>query len=300
MVLSNKKLKEKLRAELTESLTKSVAGSNPINDYTTSPDPDMQNQNSLRKLLDSATQKRPRLSKREKRRKVVSLQGPEAVEKGDDSDSMEGDKEDDETKEGGSKGLGCEEIKEKEEKKKLNKKGKSEQEKGADLEGEKQGVLESNKNINSQENENDPTKVYVGGIPYYSTEDDIRSYFESCGTITEIDCMRFPESGKFRGIAIISFKTEAAAKRALALDGADMGGLFLKIQPYKTTRSSKTTNFAPKVVDGYNRIYVGNLSWDVTEDELRKLLLGLQYIIYTFWHGQGNWGIQRICPCRFL
>lgn len=51
-----------------------------------------------------------------------------------------------------------------------------------------------------------PTKVYVGGIPYYSTEDDIRSYFEGCGTITEVDSMKFPESGKFRGIAIISFK----------------------------------------------------------------------------------------------
>ena len=50
------------------------------------------------------------------------------------------------------------------------------------------------------------TKIYVGGIPYYSTEDDIRSYFEGCGTITEVDCMKFPESGKFRGIAIINFK----------------------------------------------------------------------------------------------
>lgn len=48
--------------------------------------------------------------------------------------------------------------------------------------------------------------MYVGGIPYYSTEDDIRSYLDSCGTITEVDCMTFPESGKFRGIAIIGFK----------------------------------------------------------------------------------------------
>ena len=58
----------------------------------------------------------------------------------------------------------------------------------------------------SQVNENVATKVYVGGIPYYSTEDDICSFFESCGTITEVDCMMFPESGKFRGIAILSFK----------------------------------------------------------------------------------------------
>lgn len=49
-------------------------------------------------------------------------------------------------------------------------------------------------------------KVYVGGIPYYSTEDDIRSYFEGCGTIINVDCMLFPDTGKFRGIAIITFK----------------------------------------------------------------------------------------------
>jgi hypothetical protein len=51
--------------------------------------------------------------------------------------------------------------------------------------------------------------VYVGGIPYYSSEDDIRSFFEGCGSITALDCMTFPESGKFRGIAILTFKVSS-------------------------------------------------------------------------------------------
>lgn len=34
---------------------------------------------------------------------------------------------------------------------------------------------------------------------------------------------------------------------------------------------NKASDFAPKIVEGYNRIYVGNLSWDITEEELRKL-----------------------------
>ncbi|KZV19014.1 protein gar2-like [Dorcoceras hygrometricum] len=114
-------------------------------------------------------------------------------------------------------------------------------------------------------------KIYVGGIPYYSTEDDIRSYFEGCGTIMNVDCMLFPDTGKFRGIAIITFKTEAAVKRALALHGSDMGGLFLTIQPFKSSKYSKTSNFSPSVLEGYNRIYVGNLSWDITENDLREL-----------------------------
>ncbi|KAG2615977.1 hypothetical protein PVAP13_3NG079351 [Panicum virgatum] len=111
-------------------------------------------------------------------------------------------------------------------------------------------------------------KVYVGGIPYYSSEDDIRSFFEGCGSITAIDCMTFPESGKFRGIAILTFKTDAAAQRALAMDGADMGGLYLKIQPYKHNREKE--DFAPKLIEGYNRMYIGNLPWDITEDDLKK------------------------------
>lgn len=31
------------------------------------------------------------------------------------------------------------------------------------------------------------------------------------------------------------------------------------------------SDFTPDIVHGYNRVYVGNLSWDITEDELRKL-----------------------------
>ncbi|KAL1541883.1 protein gar2-like [Salvia divinorum] len=127
---------------------------------------------------------------------------------------------------------------------------------------------------NDRENLETSQKVYVGGIPYYSNEDDIGSYFEGCGTITFIDCMTFPDTGKFRGIAFITFKTEAAAKRALALDGSDMGGFFLKIQPFKPGKENKLPNFAPSVEEGYNRIYVGNLSWDITKDDLKNTLAG--------------------------
>ncbi|XP_006653974.1 RNA-binding protein 34 [Oryza brachyantha] len=120
----------------------------------------------------------------------------------------------------------------------------------------------------AQESEENAKKVYVGGIPYYSSEDDIRSFFEACGSITALDCMTFPKSGKFRGIAILTFKTDAAAHRALALDGADMGGFYLKIQPYKSNREKE--DFAPKMIEGYNRVYVGNLAWDITEDDLKR------------------------------
>ncbi|KAJ6772822.1 PHRAGMOPLASTIN INTERACTING PROTEIN 1-RELATED [Salix koriyanagi] len=261
----------------------------------------------LQGLLEAAKQ-RQRLSKREKRRKTQSVQGVDSENKSQDGDNGEEDKKVEEIREGvfleGEDGGGessekktkrkkrkrkreegeseekgleedgevkeAKKAKKKKKKKKIKKKKKAKTEE--DKAGDKaEGVAEAEKvAVESKTSEDIADRVYVGGIPYYSTEDDIRSYFEGCGTITELDCMTFPDSGKFRGISIISFKTEAAAKRALALDGSDMGGFYLKIQPYKTTKVNKKPDFAPGIVEGYNRIYVGNLSWDITEDDLKK------------------------------
>ncbi|KAI5346338.1 hypothetical protein L3X38_014217 [Prunus dulcis] len=279
--------------------TGSVA--HPLHTSLEIPDPNSKPQ-SLKVLLDSATHK-PRLSKREKRRKFLALRDSEAVSGSGSGGNFEENKGEEDKREVGSEDLGDEKKEEKKKKRKRDKKEENgslsseenevvkeeakkpkkknkkkrkeakneEEKKDGELGTEEQSVKETDNNSDSQANGDVPTKVFVGGIPYYSTEDDIQSYFESCGTITEVDCLRFPEGGKFRGIAIISFKTEAAAKRALDLDGAEMGELFLKIQPYKATRANKVSDFAPRTVEGYNRIYVGNLSWDITEDDLKKL-----------------------------
>lgn len=44
----------------------------------------------------------------------------------------------------------------------------------------------------------------------------------------------------------------------------------MKIQPYKG-KSANKPDFSPQTIEGYNRIYIGNLSWDITEDDLKSL-----------------------------
>ncbi|KAI3757982.1 hypothetical protein L6452_05528 [Arctium lappa] len=275
MVLSNKKLKQRIRAQLAESLAKSESQANQ-SDLN-----DSQTHQSFKSLLNSATQK-PKLSKREIRRvKIPSL--PASSELGNHENgvevrqSEEGKKRkrekdvDNEVNDLSEKKNGKKNKKKKSKKKKVVKKEEEEGLQKANGGSEEIVVAEAIQTHTSKEDESISTKVYVGGIPYYSTVDDIRSYFEGCGSITEIDCLRFPETGKFNGIAMISFRTDAAANRALALDGSDMGGLLLKVQPYKPIRDKKVSDFAPAMLEGYNRIYVGNLSWETTEDELKKL-----------------------------
>lgn len=294
MVLSNKKLKAKFRSLLAESFA-ALESKSPSKDLTS--DGINEQLERVKELLGSRKKPRPS-SRRGKRRKKPKDSKP-VEESGEDQKENQGNdesiglKEEEEKRKSGKRkrdGEGADEEtekkqqqpkkkkqkKQKKDKKKDKGKGKKEdkqedkgQEKGNESMSGENGrrVQES---IDIEQSEESAKKVYAGGIPYYSTEDDIRSFFEGCGTVTEVDCMSFPESGKFRGIAILSFKTDSAAKRALALDGADMGGFYLKVQPYRANRTQKS-NFAPEMVEGYNRIYVGNLSWDITEEDLRKL-----------------------------
>ncbi|XP_024520166.1 RNA-binding protein CP33, chloroplastic isoform X1 [Selaginella moellendorffii] len=163
-----------------------------------------------------------------------------------------------------------------------------------------QPEIEENENDDHQreetgEEEYHPKKIYAGGMPYTTSEDEIHSYFSECGAIEEIDYTTFPDTGRFRGLAFITFKvdslflfrsklssmeclsqTQAAVKKALELDGADMGGRFLrimrcKIKPQDEAKQQKTSYAEPPPkTEGCTSVYVGNLSWDATEKDLRQ------------------------------
>ncbi|KAL2896993.1 RNA-binding protein 34 [Bienertia sinuspersici] len=88
--------------------------------------------------------------------------------------------------------------------KKKKKKKKKKKDKKIEIENENGGTSHEIAVDTSEANDDDRKKVYVGGMPYSSTVDDIWNYFVHCGTLTDIDCLKFPDSGKFRGIAIIN------------------------------------------------------------------------------------------------
>ena len=46
----------------------------------------------------------------------------------------------------------------------------------------------------------------MGGMPYETTEDDIHALFGECGAVADIEMATFPDSGRFKGLAFITFK----------------------------------------------------------------------------------------------
>ena len=135
-------------------------------------------------------------------------------------------------------------------------------------------------------------QIYLGGVPFHKTEDEIRAAFEEENLPVEtVDRMTFPDSGRFRGIAILTFATREAAKGALAWNGEEWDGTFLTVKKYapKARREdagsgdgggggNPTRSFrdAVRKTEGQRLAFACNLSWDVTEETLRSALVGCE------------------------
>lgn len=72
--------------------------------------------------------------------------------------------------------------------------------------------------------------IYVGNLPYSTTEDDLRSAFESHGEVTSCNIIIDKFSGRSKGFGFVEMSDDSAASAAIeALDGSEMGGRTLKV-----------------------------------------------------------------------
>ena len=73
------------------------------------------------------------------------------------------------------------------------------------------------------------TRIYVGNLPFSSTEDDIRSLFEEYGSVTEVALVSDRETGRSRGFGFVEMDEQGAASAIQALDGVEYGGRNLRV-----------------------------------------------------------------------
>eukprot|EP00262_Sarcandra_glabra_P006148 TRINITY_DN18270_c0_g1_i1.p1 TRINITY_DN18270_c0_g1~~TRINITY_DN18270_c0_g1_i1.p1 ORF type:complete len:243 (+),score=50.55 TRINITY_DN18270_c0_g1_i1:102-830(+) len=120
-------------------------------------------------------------------------------------------------------------------------------------------------------------KIVVSGMPYSATEDEIRDLFIDIGSISQLQLSRFPDSGNFRGLAFLTFETEEIARNSLKLDGTKMGNRIIKVEQCRLDPQRKRKSEfldEPKKAEGCLSAYIGNLSWDVTEGDIRDFFEG--------------------------
>lgn len=78
------------------------------------------------------------------------------------------------------------------------------------------------------------SKIYVGGLPYSATEQQLSELFAPHGTVESARVITDKFTGQSRGFGFVEMSTEEEAKKAIAaLNATQMGGRTLTVNEAK-------------------------------------------------------------------
>jgi len=78
------------------------------------------------------------------------------------------------------------------------------------------------------------TKLYVGNLPYQTTESDLQTLFESAGQVSTVNVVKDKATGQARGFAFVEMSDAEGARKAISeLDQHQYGGRSLTVNEAK-------------------------------------------------------------------
>jgi cold-inducible RNA-binding protein len=78
------------------------------------------------------------------------------------------------------------------------------------------------------------TKLYVGNLPYETTESDLHALFAATGEVSTVNIIRDRATGQARGFAFVEMSDAEGARRAITeIDRHQFGGRSLTVNEAK-------------------------------------------------------------------
>jgi RNA recognition motif-containing protein len=78
------------------------------------------------------------------------------------------------------------------------------------------------------------TKLYVGNLPYETTESDLQTLFAAAGQVSTVNIVRDRATGRARGFAFVEMNDEDGARKAISeLDQHQLDGRSLTVNEAK-------------------------------------------------------------------
>ncbi len=130
----------------------------------------------------------------------------------------------------------------------------------------------------------DARKLFVAGLPDSITEDILRQLFEATGgTVSEISLPKDRATGRPRGFGFVTLATSDEAQAARdSLDGSIQAGKSISVRPFQAEPPKRDPSAGPggprpQAAGGLQSapdrtLYVGNLPYDVTQQEIESLI----------------------------
>lgn len=80
-------------------------------------------------------------------------------------------------------------------------------------------------------------KLYVGNLPFSSTQADLEDLFGRHGTVQSVNVITDRETGRPRGFAFVEMESASDADDAIrALDGSNLGGRDIRVNEAQDRR----------------------------------------------------------------
>ena len=61
------------------------------------------------------------------------------------------------------------------------------------------------------------TKIYVGNIPFQTTETDLQTHFSQAGDVVSVKILKDHQTGHSRGFAFVEMSTRREAQKAISM-----------------------------------------------------------------------------------
>jgi RNA recognition motif-containing protein len=80
-------------------------------------------------------------------------------------------------------------------------------------------------------------KIYVGNLPFSTTESELRTLFERHGSVASVNVIMDRETGRPRGFAFVEMEDANSAATAIrALDGSQLEGRSIRVNEAQDRR----------------------------------------------------------------
>ena len=74
------------------------------------------------------------------------------------------------------------------------------------------------------------SKLYVGNLPYSTTEDELNHLFSQAGTVSSVAVIKDRDTGQSKGFAFVEMSNQAEAEKAISMfNGHSMGQRELRV-----------------------------------------------------------------------
>ena len=87
-------------------------------------------------------------------------------------------------------------------------------------------------------------RLYVGGLPYQTTEHDLIELFEQVGQVTEVTVISDRDTGRSKGFGFVEMSDQQAARTAIErLNGTHLGDRTITVNEARERQSTGSRGY---------------------------------------------------------